>query len=117
VRVLDVSDPYSPQLLSTLPLPGDDFFDHGGRFGPHNLAEHRPYTRVPDDLVYLTCFNAGLRVYDLLDPAAPKEVASFLPDAPPGQPAPQTDDVTIDPHGRVYLTDRAGGGLTILEPA
>jgi hypothetical protein len=114
VRLLDVSDPYTPRLLSTLPIPEGDFWERGGRFGPHNAAEFRPHTRLETDRVYVTYFNAGLRVYDLTDPASPTEVAYFVPDPPPGQPAPQTDDVTVDEQGLIYLTDRAGGGLTIL---
>lgn len=114
VWVIDVAEPYSPRVLSTLPLPGGDFWDRGGRYGPHNLAEPRPGTACEVDRVYVTCFNAGVRVYDVSDPARPRETASFVPDAPPGQPVPQTDDVTVSPDGVLFLTDRAGGGLTIV---
>lgn len=114
VRVLDVSDPYSPRQVSTLPIPEGDFCERGGRFGPHNLAEHRPHTRVETDRVYVAYFNAGLRVVDLQDPSSPREMAWFVPDPPPGEPAPQTDDVTVDAEGRIYITDRGGGGLSIL---
>jgi hypothetical protein len=115
VRVVDVADPYSPVVLSSLPLPGGDFWDRGGRYGPHNLAEPRPGTRKETDRVYLTCFNAGLRVYDLTDPSQPTEVAHYVPDPMPGVDVPQTDDVTVTEAGLVLLTDRAGGGLTVLE--
>ncbi len=115
VRVFDVSDPYSPALLSTLPVPEGDFCDRGGRFGPHNLGEFRPGTGFGADEVYLTYFNAGLRVYDLRDPARPVEVAAFVPDPPQPGGVPQVDDVTLGPDGIVYLTDRRGGGLHILE--
>jgi hypothetical protein len=115
VRVVDVADPYSPVVLSSLPLPGGAFWDAGGRYGPHNLAEPRPGTRRDTDRVFLTCFNAGLRVFDLADPTEPKEVAHFVPDPRPGVGVPQTDDVTVTQTGLALLTDRAGGGLTILE--
>jgi hypothetical protein len=117
VRVLDVSDPYSPRLLSTLPVPEGDFCHRGGRFGPHNLAERRPHAAFDPERLYLTYFNAGLRVVDITDPADPREVAWFIPDPPPGQPAPQVDDVTVGTDGLVYVTDRAGGGLWILRSA
>ena len=78
--MVDVADPYSPVVLSSLPLPGGAFWDAGGRYGPHNLAEPRPGTRRDTDRVFLTCFNAGLRVFDLADPTEPKEVAHFVPD-------------------------------------
>lgn len=114
VRVLDVSDPYSPRLLSTLPIPEGDYPERGNRFGPHNLAENRPYTTFETDRVYVTYFNAGLRVYDIGDPRSPREIAWFVPDPPPGHRVPQVDDVTIDPNGLIYITDRAGGGVSIL---
>ncbi|MGH9242734.1 MAG: LVIVD repeat-containing protein [Acidimicrobiales bacterium] len=117
VRVVDVSDPYTPTVLSTLPVPAGDYCGRGGRFGPHNLAENRPHATFATDRVYVTYFNAGLRVYDLTDPTSPREMASFVPDPAPGQPVPQVDDVTIDPNGVIYVTDRAGGGVWILAPA
>lgn len=115
VRVLDVADPYSPRLLSTLPVPEGDFCDRGGRFGPHNLAEPQEGLGVDPRIVCVTYFNAGVRVVDLSDPEGPAEVACFVPDPPPGAPAPQVDDVKVDARGRILITDRAGGGLYVLE--
>jgi hypothetical protein len=57
-----------------------------------------------------------LRVYDLEDPRHPREVAHFVPEAAPGQAAAQSNDVFVDAGGLVYLTDRVGGGVVILEP-
>lgn len=114
VRVIDVADPYSPRVLSSLPLPGGDYWDRGGRYGPHNLAEPRPGTLQDVDRVFLTCFNAGLRVYDLVDPQHPREVAAFVPGPNAGARVPQTDDVVVREDGIVFLTDRAGGGLHVL---
>jgi hypothetical protein len=114
VWVVDVRDPYSPRVVATLPVPRT-FYDRGGRSGPHNLAEARPETACETERVYLTCFNAGLRVYDVSDPADPRETAYYVPGPRLGVPVPQTDDVVVTPDGLVFLTDRAGGGLTILE--
>lgn len=114
VRVLDVSDPYSPEELSTLPVPRH-LVDRGGRSGPHNLAEARPETARETESVYLACFNAGLRRYDVSDPFHPREIGYYVPGPRPGVDVPQTDDVVVTPDGLVFLTDRAGGGLTILE--
>lgn len=114
VRVLDVSDPYTPRERSRFPVPEGDFCERGGRFGPHNLAEPRPFTKVETDRVYVTYFNAGIRVVDVAEPAAPREVAWFIPDPPPGRPSAQVDDVTVDERGLIYLTDRTGGGLSIV---
>jgi hypothetical protein len=57
-----------------------------------------------------------VRVYDLADPAQPVEVAQWVPDPPPGQEAPQVNDVFVEESGLVWATDRIGGGLYALEP-
>jgi len=66
--------------------------------------------------VFATYFNAGLRVYDIGDLTAPREVAHFIPACPPGQRAIQVNDVFVDEKHLVYITDRVGGGVYILEP-
>ena len=62
----------------------DYFCTHGGRFGPHNQnqLQHNPLVKNQDDLVYLTWFNAGLRIYDISTPIYPQEVGWFLPPDP-----------------------------------
>jgi len=113
VRLIDVRDPYSPHLLSTLPTPVGDFCQRGGRFGPHNLAEPRPYTHVDTNRLFVTWFNAGLRVFDIRDPRNPTEEAYLVPDAPTGQPACQVNDVAVGEDRRIYLTDRVRGGVWV----
>jgi sugar lactone lactonase YvrE len=57
-----------------------------------------------------------LRVYDVADPAAPREIACYVPDdRTDGRPC-QLNDLTVTPDGTVYVTDRAGSGLHILRP-
>ena len=116
VRVVDVCDPAAPRVVSACPEPGDDFAAQPLRYGPHNLHENRAGSYRSARVVFATYFNAGLRVYDLADPARPLEIASWVPDAPPGQGAPQTNDLWVEPDGRVWLTDRFAGGLDCLEP-
>ena len=115
VRVLDVSDERQPRELSRFPRPQGDYPTRGMRFGPHNLHENRPHSLVSDREIYVTYFNAGLRIYDLADPADPREVAFFVPETPPGQKAVQINDVFVDTDGLIYIGDRAGGGIYILE--
>ncbi len=115
VRVVDISDERRPAVIGHFPVPSGDFCARGGRFGPHNVHEPRPGSLADPDTVYLTYFNAGLRVLDLQDPAQPREVAYFVPEAPPGRPSVQLNDVTVTPDGLVYTTDRHAGGLYILE--
>jgi hypothetical protein len=115
VHLVDVSDERHPREVSRFPVPIGDYCTRGLRFGPHNLHENRPGTFQSDNIVFVTYFNAGLRVYDTSDPAAPREVASFVPKAPAGQPAIQFNDVLVDRDENIFVTDRVRGGLYILK--
>ncbi len=116
VRVIDVADPTAPRVVGVCPEPEGGFARRGLRFGPHNLHENRTGSYCSERFVFVSYFNAGVRVYDLADPDLPCEVAHWLPEAPPGQQAPQTNDLFVDESGLVWVTDRIGGGLYVLEP-
>jgi hypothetical protein len=116
VRLIDVSDPRQPVVVGVVPAPDMTLARPGARFGAHNLHENQPGSYASERLVFATYFSAGLRVYDLEDPRHPREVAHFVPEAAPGQAAAQSNDVFVDAGGLVYLTDRVGGGVVILEP-
>jgi hypothetical protein len=111
-----VSNIRSPRVLGVCPPPGDEFCEDGLRFGPHNLHENLPGSYRSETLIFVTYFNAGLRVYDIADAAHPLEVAHWVPEAPAGQIAPQINDLYVDESGLIYTTDRIGGGLYVLEP-
>jgi hypothetical protein len=129
--IIDIADEEHPRLMSIFPnprpSPGLDFThycDKGGRFGPHNshLPHHSPFMQDRDDLLYMTWFNAGLRIYDIGDPRQPEEVACFVPPDPHKQIGifpktalvTQTEDVLVDSRGYVYITDK-NHGIFILE--
>jgi hypothetical protein len=114
IRVIDVRDD-QPRVLATCPHP-DGFDDLPLRFGAHNLHENRAGSYRSERLVFATYFSAGVRVYDLADPARPAEVAYWVPEAPPGQAVPQINDLFVDDSGLVWATDRIGGGLYVLAP-
>jgi hypothetical protein len=116
VRVVDVAGEGAPRVVATCPEPEGDFRERPLRFGPHNLHENRAGSYRSARVVFVTYFNAGLRVYDLADPARPQEIASWVPDTPAGQGAPQTNDLFVEADGRVWVTDRLGGGLHCLQP-
>ena len=59
-------------------------------------------------------FAHGLRVVDVANPHAPREVAHFLPEPPAGQARVSSNDVEVDGRGLLYLIDR-GRGMHILE--
>jgi hypothetical protein len=116
VRVVDVSDPAAPRVVGVCPEPEGDYAQRGMRFGPHNLHENRPGTYRSDSLVFATYFNAGLRVYDVADPAVPVEVAHWVPETPEGQEAVQSNDLLVEESGLIWVTDRSGAGIHALEP-
>ena len=84
--VLDVKDPRNPKIIGFFPRPAappdapyTDFCFARGRFGSHNTqCWLAPGTSNPA-IIAISWFNAGLRVFDLSSPAAPKEVAWFVP--------------------------------------
>ena len=80
-----------------------------GRFGAHQFQEHMDGT-----LVYCTWFSGGLRIVDVADPMAPREVGCFIPEPAAGKLAPQSNDVDVDKNGLIYLVDRYAG-FDILE--
>jgi hypothetical protein len=114
VRVVGVADPAAPRVVGVCPPPPRAFGEL--RFGPHNLHENRAGSYRSERLVFVTYFSGGLVVYDLADPTEPRIAAHWQPAAPPGQAAPQTNDLHVETDGRAWLTDRVGGGLDALEP-
>ena len=114
IHVIDVAGT-EPKVIAACPEPAG----FGGlplRFGPHNLHENQAGAYRSERLVFATYFSAGVRVYDLADPAHPVEVAHWIPEPPPGQPVPQINDLFVDRDGYLWVTDRIGGGLYVLRP-
>jgi hypothetical protein len=124
--LIDIKDPTKPKLISTFPTPAPpkdapytDFCDKGGRFGPHNtnILQHNPDVEKQGDLIYLTYFNAGLRVFNIKDSRLPTETGWFIPPTPTVRrmPAPhdklvsQTEDVLVDTRGNIYITNKQWG--------
>jgi hypothetical protein len=114
VHLVDISDERHPREISRFPVPEGDYCRRGLRFGPHNVHENRPGTFQSDRIVYVTYFNAGLRVYDTSDPLRVREIACYVPEAPTGQPAIQFNDVLVTSDRSVFVTDRVRGGLYVL---
>lgn len=116
-RIIDVEDETRPAVISRFPYPDMQYChcSRRGRLGPHNIHEMRPGSFLSSSLVFMTWFNGGLRIYDTTDLANPREVGHFVPPAPPGRSSSQVNDVFVDADGLIYLTERFGGGLYILE--
>lgn len=116
--VYDVHDKSNPISIATLPAPADqDWCRSGENFGPHNFHENRPGTFQSETTIFATYHNAGLRVFDIANQYAPREVASFVPPPParimdprPGNAlAPQSCDVNVQANGLVLMTDWNAG--------
>lgn len=128
----DGTAPRGPKVVSAfeLPRPSDalaeaSYYDRAGKFGPHNQHHYQyrdDHARLTD-LVPMTYFNAGLRLFDVSDVRHPTEVGHFLPTDPPTQvndrrPATglvsQFEDVLVDARGVIYCSD-PNHGLFVLE--
>jgi hypothetical protein len=126
VAMIDIKNPARPRLMSMFPLPVPpkdapykNFCDKGGRFGPHNtnLEYHLPDVEKQGDLIYLTYFNAGLRIFNIEDPRMPQEVGWFIPPQPTKRIGvmpktklvTQTEDVLVDTRGNIFVTDKQWG--------
>ena len=84
--VVDVRDPRNPKIIGFFPrpvappdAPYSDFCFARGRFGSHNTQCWLAPGASRPEIIAITWFNAGIRVFDLSNPAAPKEVAWFVP--------------------------------------
>jgi hypothetical protein len=81
----------------------------GARFGAHQFCE-----RLDGTIVYAVWFSGGLRIIDVADPLAPKELGHYIPEPADGRKAPQSNDVALDDNGLIYMVDR-WVGFDILE--
>jgi hypothetical protein len=124
--LVDIKDEKHPRLMSLLPLPRPperapyrNFCEKGGRFGPHNQhqQQYQDILYHDEDLVFLTYFNAGLRVFDISDERLPREIAYFVPPdpavrrgaLPKSRLVAQTEDVLVDRRGFIYISDKNHG--------
>jgi hypothetical protein len=113
--VIDARDETNPLPVATFMPDREKYYDRPGRFGAHNILENLPADGPWKDIVFLTYFNAGLRAVNVSDPLHPKEVGCYVPEQPDGTPGIQSNDIGADEHGRLYLIDRWGQGMHILE--
>ncbi|WP_157041686.1 LVIVD repeat-containing protein [Nitriliruptor alkaliphilus] len=106
-RIIDISDETAPEVVSNVRLEvhepearaGESRNDPGAAFSGRGYAAH--YCAVPQPvdpgIVACSMIVSGLRVFDVSDPTAPREIAYFNH---PGEPVP------VDPfdqeHGAAY---------------
>jgi hypothetical protein len=86
-RIIDISDETKPQIVSNLRLQVDQPADHHAANGdPGTFSPAQGYaahycnipTRVDPKIVACSFIASGLRVFDISDLTAPKEIAYFV---------------------------------------
>jgi hypothetical protein len=120
--VVDVRAPENPVPISTLPTPAGRDFCGLGTFGPHNLHENRPGSFQSEETLFATYNVAGVRVFDIRDAFAPKEIASWIPPIPKKliDPRPNVSlaaksaDIFVAKDGLIYVSDW-NAGLNVLQ--
>jgi len=124
VTFYDMRNIHSPLPVSTFhPYPFDpismrpkdkSWCETGSRYGAHNIW----LGMEAGDLLFVVWFNAGLRVVDWSNPFQPREVGYYIPAGNKQRFSPQSNDVFVDRKtGLIYISDRWGLGLHILEYA
>lgn len=107
--LVDITDERRPVPFASFQLPEVD-----GAPQPLFTGCHQPCEEVRGTEIPVAWFAHGLRVVDVANPHAPREVASFVPPVPEGAKRVSSNDVCFDARGLLYLIDR-GRGLHILE--
>jgi hypothetical protein len=104
--VYDVTDETLPTPIATINVEG---VDRDGSAQPPMTGCHQPSERFSGSIIPFAWFAQGLRLFDIADPFAPREVGFYLPDAPSGADRASSNDVTMDDRGLIYLIDRIRG--------
>jgi hypothetical protein len=104
--IYDITNEYCPVPISTFQVAG---LDPDGAPQPPMMGCHQPSERFKGTIIPFAWFAQGLRILDIADPFAPREVAFYEADPPPGFNLASSNDVTIDDRGLCYLIDRQRG--------
>ncbi len=107
--IVDITDEKYPVQISSVQIGDVD-----GSPQPMMMGCHQPCEIITSTEIPVAWFAQGLRIIDIADPHAPREVASYVPDPAPGAKFAQSNDLTVDDRGLIYLLDRIRG-LHIVE--
>lgn len=113
VRIWDISDLAAPRQVSEMQTADSTAFPAPG---PGYYSAHNPV--VVGDLAFVSWYSDGLRVFDIADPAAPRELAAYVPPAGRNPQHTEFPDGPLDwgvyvDGDTVYLSD-INGGLYVL---
>ena len=106
--LVDITDERHPTPFSSYQIEGIPPDEQPYATGCHQPSEIVTGTEIP-----VAWFAYGLRIIDIARPHAPREIGHFLPQ-PKGGDRVQSNDVTVDDRGLLYLIDRLRG-MHILE--
>ena len=118
-RIIDIDDPTMPRVVSNMRLEVHQpenrealAGDPGATSSVQGYAGH--YCNVPqrEDPAIVACsfINSGLRVFDITDPLAPKEVAYFVPPLQPGDSSyAMSSPVLIPERSEIWYSDGNSG--------
>jgi hypothetical protein len=104
--MFDVTNEKLPTPIATINVEG---VDKDGSKQPPMTGCHQPSERFSGTIIPFAWFAQGLRLFDIADPFAPREVGHYLPDPPKGADRASSNDVTMDARGLIYLVDRIRG--------
>jgi hypothetical protein len=107
--IVDITDETRPIPFASFQVAEEDGTQKPDYTGLHQFCEDIRSTEIP-----IAWFAHGLRIVDIANPHAPREVGCFIPDVPSGAKRVQSNDVCFDDRGLIYLIDRTRG-LHILE--
>ena len=114
--VVDIRDETNPHARSPPGSPiATSIFTAAAGSAPTTSWKTSPAKGPCANTVFITYFNAGLRAVDVSACCVRRRSAAMCRNCPEGQKAIQSNDVGSDEHGRIYLIDRAGAGMHILE--
>lgn len=100
--------------------PRGNYCNRPVRFGTHSTDENFNSPLV-GKLTTVAWFNGGLRVWDIREPFNVMQVAFYVPEGNTNTPTVQnqlaymTNNVDVDNRGFIYIVDRNGAGMDILQ--
>jgi hypothetical protein len=109
LRMFDITDEGYPVAIGSFQL---DELENAPV--PTYSGCHQPSERIAGTEIPVAYFAYGVRIVDVSRPRALREAAYFVPDPASGYDRAQTNDVTIDDRGLIYVIDRHRG-MHILE--
>jgi hypothetical protein len=110
IWMVDITDETRPVPVGSYQVAGVE-----GKKNPQMTGCHQPVETIDGNEVPAAWFAQGLRVLDISNPHAIREVAHHVPDTKSGKRV-CSNDLYVDKRGLIYLVDR-WRGLSILERA